>query len=1141
MAKEKYFRVAGDGSLKKEEPDPAKLRLLGNIDSPPNLVKDGPIHPRILPQVMALQTENRIFDAEVMLQTEKPDTHALFVKHRDTGSRDVAKLLLYTAADSFPLLEEVETAIELGVDDTKVKALNTRIRNGEVKALTVAHINSILKEEPTEQPPPPPPPGPIEEKIIKPTDDQVLDAFKSPDALDFALEAQETIGQFIEDGGRLDAKQWGNVFGSLDALGTDDRRHAYLTHILSDNDTERIGLLTDKNRLANASLIASNVTGEDKGQQELFDMIVRGDVKAYTILTGERNQDVVSSLDAITERSDAQLVPEHKSLVLERMAQEAEYTEVAVDAKRIETGKIMVRMLQTMASHNGADDKVTLDDTFRAVYDKPAKLLEVTTDEKTMTNLRQATYEGEGGINPLDEFTDLRPEVAHVLAVRPEALQNLRMNAKEVSEFFGKIKGHPDSEAQFKLMFKAMREDDGIALKLTDPATLERTSQLLESDWREQVHAGLLVNPAFMAKEAPEQDGILNDMVEIAAKPDKIVEEPPRPKPPGPARPRKARAPSVGLNAISVIHGIRIPNPAYVKNVAWTGDAARVKDQFSMMDDTYLNRGLVDKKAMLPWHLRQIVNFMTHHPEKEYEITQERLQNAMNAHPLLGRVYKASPEFLAEDLAELEERKWVRSDDGKVQLHPELVNLSDDPRLDPATETDNVVKLVGLLPAGSKPDDEKVLITLASKPNYMSDLKGLAKDAGVKSTRVRALEEHGLIVTLSPGVKGLSKRAITGMGKELPRKYRDLYPHVIDTVLMLQGMYTTRFTDEDKAHTSYAERIEDSTQLMDTAVELLSTDGAGIQPGTAQRTRDIIARRKTMLRALSKISLHVDHGGKLEDIKRQAVEHGMKDTQVEGLLDAMVKARVVDRVQTGFYKINQKFLGHVATMPGRIRGLTTSDEQIEVLIGSLKKGGVLKDAPQGGFTVDESMLDKPMQAEPGSDGLNVGEMLESLTDADILLTQADGRVMLNPGTAGRQVANPDWIEYDPRPDRNVMHPNVLDINQPNAEDQTPMQNAIRKLTNGRYEDALRLLKVMSHMHLSEPFGGRIHDIANLMRMEDVIVSDKMVGEDLKALTSTVESQPDTSELSKLVGGYVPALVRRKERSASEIYYKLIPP
>ena len=215
---------------------------------------------------------------------------------------------------------------------------------------------------------------------------------------------------------------------------------------------------------------------------------------------------------------------------------------------------------------------------------------------------------------------------------------------------------------------------------------------------------------------------------------------------------------------------------------------------------------------------------------------------------------------------------------------------------------------------------ETILLSIArspapDRPNYMADIDAIAAQCtghprAVVERAVERLEKgHGLLMNphhgrgvriLNPMFVIMQIASDTGDMK-IPAFYETQYPHLMRFNEGLMRMYRVAFSLQNPAHVGFHQDLQMTGPHLDKAIELITTRGRGANQATNIEI-DLMDRRKTEVRTLTKISLDIDHGGKREVILGEAKKAGLKAN--EDMLAALLKAGILIQPRLGYYELN---------------------------------------------------------------------------------------------------------------------------------------------------------------------------------------------------------------------------------------------
>ncbi|MCX6694756.1 MAG: hypothetical protein NTU61_00450, partial [Candidatus Altiarchaeota archaeon] len=939
--------------------DPSKIEY-GGREEIPGLrgasLSSGHVPPQLMPRMMALQKETgRLAYAAYRMSRDNPDVYGVFKSMLDEGKMSRAELMLLVADRNPAEVDSAAVAVLENVDEGRLSALNSRLIRGE-RVDIVRELDGLLpkpeprvvekrsephviREQPKVEEPPKPPQPSEEERLNNQVEDNILANFREHQW----ERASDAYERFRTGGGRLNNTDWRDIFHTVGRLHNDkypDEKLLYFEHMLEHpkqvrlfNDNDRISRAGD---LMDSALFQMSGAVSDEVRARVFSTVFLSTPEDFTLLTGERSDAITKALISASPRS------RDRSMLLTQIVSDRDYMSLALDHERVKKGRTIVESICDLAAGSVVPQTgVTLEESvFDSVFIRTPGVFRVTTGDSVYESVRRMRYDADS----LHELEDYRKEYMTVVSARPEMFDNTSYVFTALPQFIRAASGLPDGGSYIRGYFNAIVEDERYARELCKPEVLDRSVSMLSSRWMDYVTADLVLDPEFMSKPKDAQDRILSEMRDLVDDKGLVLRAPEanergkseaRERQPNEKTP-EARPNHRKLEETLTIHGIKVPNPKYLREVDYPGD---VRGLFMVLNRTYIRQrelqAVMESTGRMPYQQQQILNALSNMSDGDFEARTEDLQELMVKHPLLGRVYRQDRRFLDADLEEMKARGLAYfPSQGSVRLSERIINVGETPALTPEAE----LALVGFLNRES-PDydlEKSILLSLARAPNYLADRNHIVRQCeGFPKAkvlgRIDRLDDMGLIVNPEPGknLRMLSPNVISGIpDMVIPRLYREEYSHVIDPIRRVNGMYHPTFTDEKPAHAEFHPDIAWRRHAIEHAVELISTGGRGEHSGTSEATLDVIERRTAVLKALSNLNLGLDHGAKLEELRRNAGSAGLSEGEVQDILTSLVRAGIVDRVALGYYKIKQEYWKNIPSKQGQIGYGETPDYSV---------------------------------------------------------------------------------------------------------------------------------------------------------------------------------------------------------------------
>ncbi len=953
------FRIDGANL---SEVDPQNVKYSGRQQMPDIGVEElsaGHVPPHIMPHLMSSDAHGeRLVYTAYRLRRDDPQAYGLIEPHISAGNANRARLMLLVAEKHPQELELAALALEDSeVIESRVGELAAKLSHGVVGDIA-KEIDGLLPRHEVKLPAPPPKPThqvrvTVKPKIKEPEPKPPEAPVKSPAQVvsDYVTEqvfetfpdeqfnpASEAYDAFKRAGNSFTLAHWQAVFSAAKKLSRFDRPNEkldYFTHVL--RNPADVELFSEPARVSSAENAISHILfmvsppTTPAQRERAFRDIFLTSPQDFRIITGEQSEQLSSTISCASDHVDERLrFTEHVFSQSDPERRTLEF--IMRENVVVRGGKIVSAISRFAARHiEGSDQQQIRARAFESVLLQDAETLAHTTSERAYEALGRV-----GAENMHSRFGPCAGQFVQLLVSRPQVLENLLSDdgqtlSNAFVNFVDAALKLPNGRGYVDRVFESMQSNPSYASELSRPDVLENTIGLL-SRCGGSVSPRMILEPDFMCRPQAEQERKLEVVKSLMDDPYLLI--PSNNHPPGEGdvqnhgggTPRPERQ---HIEHLLSVHGFRVPNPAYVQGIEYPGD---VRGLFFMLNRTFLRTHGIQRIETLPYHQQQIVTALSNSVEQEFTMDVERLQQALEKHPLIGRVYQASQTHLLDDLRALEQdRVLVFTDDHSgVRLREEIINVADQPRLEPGSDAERQLLAVITSDSTNVQLDRKILEAVGRSENYLASVDGITASCGdsqPKSVKARIayLVDHGILLNPAPltNLRILSPDLISQIpGMVIPRLYTQEYPHVIDPVKRVTGMYQPLFSSDTPAHAQFSAKVEKRAYAIDHATELMSV---GDRKRVSDASEVTIERRQAIVRALSNLNLDINHGAKLEQIKKAAEDAGISVKDVEPALSSLVDAGLVERISLGYYRIRQEFWVKKPARFGEIEYPTNQD------------------------------------------------------------------------------------------------------------------------------------------------------------------------------------------------------------------------
>ncbi len=719
-----------------------------------------------------------------------------------------------------------------------------------------------------------------------------------------------------------------------------DNALKYLRHIISHRG--QADVLADASRVTRAGMLVDSVNEEEGGLRErAFYDVFLSEPGDFQLLTGEMAgglREAVSTVDSPVE---------HRLRFLEHMLSPEDpgrdYMEAVADGKSFGIAANVMDGLRhiTHEFNNGrgvfkSDEALAeamagyglegrYDDmVFESVFIRSPDTFRRIASGKSHEAMREILTDND----KIRSAGHYMKDYILLLGKRPEVLGNFIeveegriIWADRIPVYISAVSRLQDGDRRVKRYFHAMMGGSEYATALSNPEVIDRAlGYLRDPNVMRYLQPTTAVHPDFMAMDREEQAAELNTVRRIIEEEERV--EAPHREGPGVKEPRR-REREAGvererrpLRLTTTLHGVMIPNPEYA-SMEWEGVDSEVRSMFTL-NTTHMSASEIGKlrELNLPYHQSLIFNVLTN-VSGRLEASVDELQRIMMMHPLVGVVYGGEggrDNLLADIRAMSEGNMPLYAAGGVVGIREDYTNIG---RTDVGEARGSIMREAG------GEDQVAVLTALAESEDHHARIDDvITKVAGFTgrhpsdiSDTVRGvvgeLKKQGVLVNAEPtGNEVLLSPSFIAevQGMKVPEAYWSTYRHVVDPLARVRGMYLAEFGDEPGVE-DFNPRMVSTEQGVRDAVAMFSS-----------RDDAIITRRLALLKIMSRLNLDLNHGAKLENIRRHAGEAGLSDTMVNRVLPQLVDDRegVLQRVALGYYRINPRYWAKKETVYGEI-------------------------------------------------------------------------------------------------------------------------------------------------------------------------------------------------------------------------------
>jgi len=785
----------------------------------------------------------------------------------------------------------------------------------------------------------------------------ILTQFRDDDQ-ERAMQACEGFEEQAER--KLDIAGWDAVFAAADKAYTPrmpESRVLYLEHALK--TPQHMPLYTDIGRLDNAQSIRFAVFGIDnqpspEERQTVFRCLYLRDPQTFDLVTGEKSGDIKHAIWQLSHTSGNEEDMRRRIRFLNHMFSkddpERQYLNLTIEGGRVHRGTDMVSWLENLGAPNA----------FERVFIRPPQAFAQATSENAHWSLQQIRDDRIRAGVLLKDLGDYRPQHRRLIATRPEALANFaegegdeRTWVNRIPALVQTVSQLADGEKYLGAYFQAMTDHSVYAQRLSSPPVIDHTIALVlphvradkgvkpsdekEADLVNNVSMGLILRPSFMSLDPKDQDARLAAFIKRMKARDAdgrlTVEKT------GKTRGSKGgdesdRKRIEAAGDVIFVHGHMIPNPDEAEGIVFPASIRPV-----VHPHPTLKRSAVGEVRKLPYEQRQIVWMISNqvHEEQDategegkpnYQIPVSELRQLMRPHPFLGPVYDEDERYLTFDLGVLTHASgplyWVGGQRDVVGLKERMRNVSQVPKIGPEGEEE----LIAIVKASSRhfrvkdadaQVDQDIVLATAKNPReeesdyYAKTAEIVARCPQHKPNKVERRIENlvGRGILVNPkrgGVIIISPQIIfASENMSMPQIFVDEFLHVVDSEKAISQMYTVRQSGSRSAVAKYHGDVAEKAGEIDRAIALITTDGGDINKapdGQVER----FERRKAELRALTAVSVALEHGGKLSTLKEAGKAEGV--TVGEERLKKLVAAGILVKPTTDekmFYRISPKY------------------------------------------------------------------------------------------------------------------------------------------------------------------------------------------------------------------------------------------